>query len=496
MKSCRECGSTDNGFQKDRSKKDGFRNECKVCSRKKDEKRRREKPELAREKARKSYKKHRKSRLARVGKYYREKGREKGRERVRDRAEEVLSVLGGECSVCGRKDSLSIDHIMDDGKEERRSGSRDSMVRAILRNPDRMRYQILCHNHNQKKHLEKVRRFLSERERTGKKKTCPTCESEKDTSEFHKDASSADGTYYECATCTSKRREEIKGRAIAVLGRKCEGCGEDDLDVLSVDHRSPVGKEREGHGQSMYRAIVRGNIGPEKVQILCFNCNQGKGSKEDWEPPRRTEMKEWDAKKGVQRREYELSDLTVAREDNREAAAFLDENHYDGYGRHAKRCYSAKIGENIVMVVKMCSVTRQGTPRSLGLQTEQVLELDRMAAAPEWGKKNLTSWVLSRAVKEIKKDFPGVKALVSFADTEQGHDGTSYRASNWKESGRTARSYYYVSQSGERVKKKTFFDRIRSSGLKGDRTEREVAEMMGMEKVITAPKIRFVLTIS
>jgi len=447
-----------------------------------------------REKAKRSYANHRESRLKRVKEYYEESGREKERGRVRERAKKALEALGGECRVCGRKDSLSIDHVMDDGAPERLSGSKDSMIRKILLCPDREKYQILCHNHNQKKQVERARRKILEREDVGAKKECPTCGKTKGESAFHGDISDTSGTYYECSACTSERRDEVKARAIAALGGKCSGCQEKDVDMLSIDHVDPVGKEREGHGQKMYRAILAGLI-RRPVQVLCFNCNQGKGSRRSTtRNDRPAEAGACAAEIGEKKvREYELKDLRTGRESRETAIRFLERHHYDGYGRHAKRCYSASMGEEVVAVVKMCSVTRQGTPRSLGLETSQVMELDRMAVAPEWRKKNLLSWFLSRVMKMVREDFPEVKKLVSFADGEQGHDGAVYRAANWKESGKTAKSYYYVSPGGERVKKKTFFDRIVSSGLKGSGTESEAASKMGMRKVVTRPKTRFTI---
>jgi hypothetical protein len=500
VKSCRQCGSNSNEFQKDRSKKDGLRNECKVCSKKKDDSRRKKDPEGSRRKGRENYRKHRLSRLKTVKKYYETVGKDKERGRVKDRAERALETLGGKCAECGRTDSLSIDHINDDGKNERRDGSKDAMIKKILKQADVTRYQVLCHNHNQKKQILKLRRERKERTPTGPMKHCGTCEKDKDMSLFHGDMSDVTGKYYECSECTAMRRDEVKARALSALGGECKKCGERDVDMLSVDHIIPAGKEREGHGQTIYRMILR-SPRTDWLQVLCFNCNQGKGARQEIMAAmgeginigrRQSEKK---SPEGVRTIEYDLESLSVLREDATKAAEFLDRHHYDMYGRHAKRCYSARSGDEIVAVAKMCSATRQGTPMSLGMRTDEVLELDRMACSPSRRKKNLMSWFLSRVVKMVRKDFPKVKILVSFADTEMGHDGATYRASNWEESGRTGRSYHYMGPDGSVVKKKTFFDRIKRAGLKEGRTESEVAREIGMSKVVTAPKIRFVLRI-
>lgn len=151
------------------------------------------------------------------------------------------------------------------------------MVRKILKNPDREKYQVLCHNCNQKKQVLRAERERNEKKEVGKTKQCPTCEIEKDLVLFNGDSGSADGRYYECSSCARGRRKTVKKKAMDVLGGECKSCGERDLDVLSVDHITPIGKKRNGIvGAKIYRMILKGMI--ENLQILCFNCNQEKAA--------------------------------------------------------------------------------------------------------------------------------------------------------------------------------------------------------------------------
>lgn len=62
------------------------------------------------------------------------------------------------------------------------------------------------------------------------------------------------------------------------------------------------------------------------------------------------------------------------------------------------------------------------------MKNGEVYELVRVALN---GKHNKTSQVVSRAVKLFKKDQPLVKILVSYADTDLGHEGIIYKAMNW-----------------------------------------------------------------
>lgn len=81
---------------------------------------------------------------------------------------------------------------------------------------------------------------------------------------------------------------------------------------------------------------------------------------------------------------------------------------------------------------------RIGEPYGL-LQT-QCIELVRVAFT-----KHTTpiSKILSLAVKWLKNNSPGIELVVSYADTEQGHHGGIYQASNWIYSG--------VSQGSKKV---------------------------------------------
>ena len=51
--------------------------------------------------------------------------------------------------------------------------------------------------------------------------------------------------------------------------------------------------------------------------------------------------------------------------------------------------------------------------------------------------RNTESWFLSRTVKLIRRLCPTVRFLVSYADPSVGHQGTIYKAANWRYDGRT-----------------------------------------------------------
>jgi len=76
-----------------------------------------------------------------------------------------------------------------------------------------------------------------------------------------------------------------------------------------------------------------------------------------------------------------------------------------------------------------------------GLFTEETqqywLELTRLALSDKL-PKNSESRVISITNKMVKREYPKLKGIITYADTEYGHTGTIYRASNYIYVGLTA----------------------------------------------------------
>jgi len=83
---------------------------------------------------------------------------------------------------------------------------------------------------------------------------------------------------------------------------------------------------------------------------------------------------------------------------------------------------------------ELCGVVLFSNGANPNLATEydlvqgQVVELVRVALN---GKQKYTSQVLGACIRELKKDAPQVKIIVSYADRNQDHIGTIYQATNW-----------------------------------------------------------------
>jgi hypothetical protein len=125
------------------------------------------------------------------------------------------------------------------------------------------------------------------------------------------------------------------------------------------------------------------------------------------------------------------------------------------------------------------------------MEIYQVMELSRLVIHPCYQKNNFASWLLSRAVKLVKKEFNCVSRLVAFADLTYNHTGTIYRASNWKLISTSPPDYWYTDKDGFMMHKKTLYNRACKMSMK----EREFAEKYNYNKVWGLGKRKFVYDI-
>lgn len=74
--------------------------------------------------------------------------------------------------------------------------------------------------------------------------------------------------------------------------------------------------------------------------------------------------------------------------------------------------------------------------KPFGLNQGEVLELVRVAMNGKQGH-NATSQAVGMALRQLHKDDPICKLVVSYADCDQNHYGTIYQATNWIYLGKT-----------------------------------------------------------
>jgi hypothetical protein len=138
---------------------------------------------------------------------------------------------------------------------------------------------------------------------------------------------------------------------------------------------------------------------------------------------------------------------------------FLKRHHYlaqQGNGFLSKENYGLfKIGGGLIGVITFSGIsvveTLIGAFENFDRQSNQdgFYELSRLAMDDERKVKNLTSWFLSRAIKQLRKNND-VRALISYADSKY-HHGYIYQATNFKYYGLSSQKsdFFYVDENGK-----------------------------------------------
>jgi len=62
--------------------------------------------------------------------------------------------------------------------------------------------------------------------------------------------------------------------------------------------------------------------------------------------------------------------------------------------------------------------------------------------------KGTESWFISRCLRKLKGDNPNIWAVLTFADSTEGHTGVIYKATNAKFCGMTSKATFYLDREG------------------------------------------------
>jgi GNAT superfamily N-acetyltransferase len=185
---------------------------------------------------------------------------------------------------------------------------------------------------------------------------------------------------------------------------------------------------------------------------------------------------------GLQTAEFDFSDLIIREINSAETKTFLDLYHYLGKDRGGK-AFGAFHDDLLIAAIVFSPPLRQNTAGQFELVDGEVRELSRLCIHPSYHKKNFASWLIKRAMKQIK-----CKLVIAYADTTVGHDGGIYKASNFKLHHIVPSDYWYVDTSGYVMHKRTLYGRAKSLKM----TEAEFAEKYNYIKKYGGEKLCFI----
>jgi hypothetical protein len=116
-----------------------------------------------------------------------------------------------------------------------------------------------------------------------------------------------------------------------------------------------------------------------------------------------------------------------------------------------------------------------------GMESTEAIELVRIALTKH---KSTVSKILAIALRMLKTQSPNLKLVISFADTEQGHHGGIYQATNWVYAGTTKPAKVMVI-NGKRTHRRSY------TGVNFGRPRKELPSQG--EWVDTKPKHRYLM---
>jgi hypothetical protein len=121
------------------------------------------------------------------------------------------------------------------------------------------------------------------------------------------------------------------------------------------------------------------------------------------------------------------------------------------------------------------------------LNVESVIEIKRMCRSEPKKPYELSRFI--RLSLKMARKLMEFQAVVAFADPEQDHEGTVYKATGFTHEGYTNPEWHLVGEDGEKRHRRYAFRMARRNGI----TVPEARDLLGMKRIKTEPKHRWVL---
>lgn len=116
------------------------------------------------------------------------------------------------------------------------------------------------------------------------------------------------------------------------------------------------------------------------------------------------------------------------------------------------------------------------------VKTTEICELVRIALRKH---KTPVTKIVAISLKMLRKVCPELKLVVSYADRDQGHEGTIYKAGNWKLDGIATDEHYLL--FGKKIHPKTVGDRYGTRSIPWIKKNIDP----NVQKLKTLGKVRF-----
>ena len=145
-----------------------------------------------------------------------------------------------------------------------------------------------------------------------------------------------------------------------------------------------------------------------------------------------------------------MIDYEIRRIDAKIAKEYIRKNHYT-HGCHngPSLCYGLFDSGELIGVLMFATPCSENVRASVFGESykDSVIELHRLHIL-DCTPKNTESWFISRCLKLLKQDKPKIKAVISFSDSNEGHTGIIYKATNAYFIGKTGNKIFYRDKAG------------------------------------------------
>lgn len=140
--------------------------------------------------------------------------------------------------------------------------------------------------------------------------------------------------------------------------------------------------------------------------------------------------------------------------ERKDVSAFIEEWHYSKNvnGLISDYCFKLLDGEKIIGAMIYGRIAMAGVWKKYAEKESDLTELRRLCCIDDT-PKNTESYFIGATLRWLKKNT-GIKRVISYADTTYNHEGTIYKASNFKHIGMTA-SGRVIMYNGKKYHDKT-----------------------------------------
>lgn len=129
--------------------------------------------------------------------------------------------------------------------------------------------------------------------------------------------------------------------------------------------------------------------------------------------------------------------------------AFIREHHYSRSCHNGPMTWGLFDGDRLIGVCAFATPNSENVRASVfgSEHKDAVTELHRLVVL-DGTPTNTESWFIRRAIAGLLQYRPGIRAVLTFADGTEGHQGTIYQATNAIYTGTTGRARFYRDGEG------------------------------------------------